>query len=159
VSGVDVVVALMMLIGLVGALLPFVPGTLLILGGALVHAIATGFTPIGPGRLVILAVLALVSSALGWIGGAVGARRVGGSRWAVLGALVGGVLGLAVPPVGLLVGPVVGAVAGEMLRGTAPAQSVRSGLGTLLGVIMGIVSHFIVALVMVGLFAWWVIRG
>src|SRR5205814_5274236 len=71
-DGVTLVVALLMLLGLAGALLPFLPGTPLILAGALVHAIATGFDPIGPWRLAILAVLALLSAALGWLGGAIG---------------------------------------------------------------------------------------
>lgn len=158
-DGIAVIVALLMLLGLAGALLPFLPGTPLILAGALVHAIATDFEPIGPWRLVILGVLALVSAALGWLGGAIGARRFGGSRWAVAGALVGAVLGLFAAPFGLLVGPAVGAIVGELLGGARPAQSVRSGLGTLLGIVLGAVSHFIIAVVMVALFAWWTIHG
>jgi hypothetical protein len=159
VDGITIVVALLMLLGLAGALLPFLPGTPLILAGALLHAIATDFDPLGPWRLAILALLALLSAALGWLGGAIGTRRFGGSRWAVVGALVGAVLGLFAAPVGLLVGPIAGAIVGELLHGARLAQSVRSGLGALLGLVLGVVSHFVVAVIMVALFAWWTLHG
>jgi uncharacterized protein YqgC (DUF456 family) len=53
---------------------------------------------------------------LEYAAGAVGTRKFGGSGWAVVGALVGGVIGLFFGPPGLLIGPVVGAVAGELLK-------------------------------------------
>jgi uncharacterized protein YqgC (DUF456 family) len=159
VGGVEIVVGVLVVAGLVGSLLPFVPGTPLIFAGALVYAIATDFTPVGPGRLAILAVLTLAASVLGWLGGSLGARRFGGSRWAVVGALVGAVLGVFVPPLGLLIGPMAGAVAGELLRSGAPRRSIRSGLGAVLGVLVGVLSHFVLALVMTGLFVWWTVRG
>ena len=74
--------------------MPALPGTPLILAGMLLHAIATGFTPIGYGRLAILAVLAIVGAVLGHVAAVAGVRRAGGSGWAVAGALVGAVLGL-----------------------------------------------------------------
>src|SRR5207244_860460 len=52
---VDVVVAILMLAGLVGAILPFLPGAPVIFAGPLLYALATDFTPIGAGRLAILA--------------------------------------------------------------------------------------------------------
>lgn len=159
VGGVEIVVGVLVVAGLVGSLLPFVPGTPLIFAGALVYAIATDFAPVGPGRLAILAVLTLAASVLGWLGGSLGARHLGGSRWAVVGALVGAVVGVFVAPFGLLIGPMAGAIAGELLRTGAPGPSVRSGLGALLGVLVGIVSHFVLALVMTGLFLWWIVRG
>ena len=58
---VDVVVAILMLAGLVGAILPFLPGAPLIFAGALLYALATDFTPIGAGRLAILAALGVLA--------------------------------------------------------------------------------------------------
>jgi uncharacterized protein len=156
---VDVVVAILMLAGLVGAIVPFVPGAPLIFAGALLHAIATDFTPIGVGRLAILATIGVLAWALEHVAGVVGARSAGGSRAAVIGAMFGMVAGVAVAPVGLLLGPIVGAIAGELLAGRAPGPSVRSGLGAALGVLTGVVAHFALALVMIALFVWWVWRG
>src|SRR5207245_2021739 len=70
---VDVVVAILMLAGLVGAILPFLPGAPLIFAGALLYALATDFTPIGAGRLAILAALGVLAWALEHVAGVVGA--------------------------------------------------------------------------------------
>ena len=156
---VDVIVGLLMLAGLVGAVVPFIPGTPLIFAGALIYAIATDFAPVGAGRLAILAVLAVAGWAVEHVAGALGARRAGGSRAAVIGAILGTLVGLAFAPLGLLLGPIAGAIAGEMFTGRDPAGSVRTGLGTAVGVVVGVAAHFAVALTMVALFTWWVWRG
>lgn len=94
-TALGVIVAVLMLAGLVGAVVPFIPGTPLVFAGALVYAIATEFTPVGAGRLVILAVLGAAGWAIEHIAGAMGARRAGGGRAAVVGALLGALAGLA----------------------------------------------------------------
>src|SRR5207247_2113451 len=116
---VDVVVAILMLAGLVGAILPFLPGAPLIFAGALLYALATDFTPIGAGRLAILAALGVLAWALEHVAGMVGARRAGGSRAAVVGATLGLLVGVMVAPIGLLLGPLLGAIAGALLAGRA----------------------------------------
>ena len=156
---VEIIVALLMLTGVVGALVPFIPGTPLIFIGAAVHAVATEFTPVGAGRLAILGVLAVAGWAIEHLAGALGARRVGGSRPAVVGAILGTVVGLAAAPLGLVLGPIVGAILGELASGRDPAGSVRTGSGTAIGVVLGDAAHFAVARTMVALFAWWVWRG
>ncbi len=145
--------------GLVGALVPVMPGTPLVVLGALVYAAVTRFTIIGPGRLLILAAIAALGWGLEHVAGALGAKRSGGSAWAVGGALVGAMVGFVFFPVGVLIGPIVGAVAGEMLRGATLETGLRSGVGALVGIVIGAVVHFTLALVMVALFAWWVWRG
>ena len=77
--GADVVVAILLLAGLVGSVIPFLPGTPLILLAALVHAFGTGFSPIGPGRLAILAGLTVLAQLLDYLAGAVGTKKFGGS--------------------------------------------------------------------------------
>ena len=151
----DGVVWIVMLVGLAGCLLPFVPGTPLIFGAALVHAIATGFHPITVGHLVILGLLTSAAIVLEHVGGALGARRFGGSRWAVGGAIVGAAAGLFFGLPGLVLGPVIGATVGELLRGQHVDASIRSGVGALVGIVAGAIASFAIGVVMVGLFAWW----
>lgn len=158
-TAVNVLVIVLMVAGLVGAALPFVPGTPLILAGALLYAVTTDFTPVGVGRLAVLTALALIGAVAGALAGSIGARRAGGSRRAAVGALLGLVVGLFIGPVGLVAGPVVGAIAGELSSARPWADSVRAGIGTLLGLIVGAVAHVAVAGAMVGLFAWWIWRG
>jgi uncharacterized protein YqgC (DUF456 family) len=156
---VNVVVALLMLAGLVGSIVPFVPGAPLIFAGALLHAVATDFRPIGAGRLAILAAIGVLAWALEHVAGVLGARRAGGSRAAVIGAIIGMAVGVIVAPIGLLLGPIIGAIAGELLSGRAPQASVRAGIGAAIGALTGVVAHFALALVMVALFVWWLWRG
>lgn len=153
------VVGVLMATGLAGAVVPFVPGAPLILVAALAYAYATGFATLGWGRLLILGALTAIAVGLEYVAGAIGTRRFGGSRWAVVGALAGGVLGMAFGPLGLLLGPVAGAVIGELLRGAQLETGVRSGVGTVLGLLAGAVAKFAIALAMIGLFLWWVWRG
>jgi uncharacterized protein YqgC (DUF456 family) len=158
-TAVGVIVGVLMVAGLIGAVVPMLPGTPLIMVGAVVYAVATDFSPVGGGRLAILAVLGLAGWAIEHLAGILGARRAGGGRAAVVGALVGAVIGLAFAPLGLLLGPIVGAIAGELLSGRDPAGSVRTGIGTAIGVVVGIVAHVAFAVTMVALFVWWVWRG
>jgi uncharacterized protein len=146
-------------LGLVGAVVPLVPGPPLILAGAFLYALTTDFTPVGLGRLVILALLTALAVILHYAGSAVGTRRYGGSGWGMAGAVVGAMVGLFFGLPGLVLGPILGAVAGELLRGASLEGSVRSGLGAFIGLLLGAVGNVALGLVMIGLFLWWVWRG
>ena len=137
---VHVVVGLLMVAGLAGSVLPFLPGPPLIFAGALVYALATNWMPIGIGRLTILGALAVLAYVLGHVASALGAKRFGGSWWAVVGALVG-------------------AVGGELLKSGDLEASTRSGLGALVGMAIGIAANLGLAIVMISLFLWWAWRG
>jgi uncharacterized protein YqgC (DUF456 family) len=158
-TAVAIIVGLLFLAGVIGSFLPFIPGTPLVLLGAVVYAAATDWTPVGPGRLVLLGVLTVLSYVLHYVTGALGARRYGGSGWAVAGALAGAVVGVFLGPLGLIVGPIAGAVGAELLRSGNLPGSLRSGVGALVGVLIGAAANFALAVVMVALFFWWVWRG
>src|SRR5438093_13027288 len=113
---VGIVVGALFLAGLVGALIPWIPGPLFILIGVLVWAVATQFAVIGVGRLVILVTLALTTLLVNFAAGPIGARRSGGSRWAAGGATVRGLAGLLLGRLGPPLRPVIGSAAGEMMR-------------------------------------------
>jgi uncharacterized protein YqgC (DUF456 family) len=118
--------------------------------------IVAGFEPVGYGRLMILVGIAAIAYALDYTAGAMGAKKFGGSRWAVVGALLGAVVGIFFGPAGLVLGPVIGAVAGELVRSRQIGNSVKSGLGTVVGMLVGTVAKLSLAIVMAGLFLWWV---
>jgi uncharacterized protein len=149
-------VALLFLAGVVGSVVPWMPGPLLILAGALLWAIVTDFATVGLGRLAILAALALAAFLTKLAAGAVGARHHGGSRWGVAGAIIGALIGLFFGPLGLLVGPIVGAVLGEIARGATLESGIRSGVGALIGLLAGLVVDLAISLSMIAVFLWWV---
>jgi hypothetical protein len=154
-TAVGIVVGLLFLAGLVGSVIPWMPGALFIVAGAVLWAFATDFVTLGVGRLVILGALAALSFLLDFVVGALGARRYGASRWGVVGAIAGAVVGLFFGPLGLIFGSVAGAIAGEMLRGGDVEGSVRSGFGALVGLLLGLVADLAIAVTMIGLFLYW----
>ena len=158
-TAVAVIVGLLFVAGLVGSVLPWLPGPIFILAGAALWAIATDFQTLGIGRLLILTGLVALSAALSFLAGAVGARGGGGSRWGMVGATVGAIVGLFFGPLGMIVGCVVGAVLAELLRGADLRGSVRSGVGALIGFLAGLAADLVVSLTMIGLFLYWVWRA
>jgi uncharacterized protein len=158
-TAIGILVALLFLAGLVGSVVPWLPGPLFVVAGALVWAVATDFETIAAGRLAILALIAVAAFVLDFVAGALGARRYGASRWGVIGAIVGSVVGLFFGPVGLVVGCIVGAVAGELLRGGDVDRSLRSGVGAVIGLLAGLAVDLVASLTMIGLFLVWVWRG
>jgi uncharacterized protein YqgC (DUF456 family) len=158
-TAVGIVVGLLFVAGLVGSVVPWLPGPLFILAGAVLWAFATDFETLGFGRLAILGALTILGFLLDFVAGAVGARRYGASRWGVIGAILGAIVGLFVGPFGVILGGVAGAVVAELLRGADVGASVRSGIGALLGLLAGLLADLVVSLTMIGLFLYWVWRG
>ena len=112
---------LLVLVGVAGTILPAIPGLPLVFAGMLLAAWAGDFQQIGGWTLLVLAILTLVSIGVDFLASAAGARRVGASRLAVIGALAGTLVGLFFGLVGVFAGPFVGAVVGELVdrRGIA----------------------------------------
>ena len=158
-SGVTALVFVLMIAGVVGSLLPFVPGTPLILLGALIHAVATDFHPVDAWRLLFLVGLAVVAYTLDYLSGALGTKKLGGSRWAMFGAILGGLVGIFFGPLGILLGPILGAVAVELIYRKDMAIALKSGVGAVIGVFLGVVAKLSIAVIMVGLFSFWVFQG
>lgn len=154
-----VLAGILILVGIAGVVLPAIPGLPLVFAGMLLAAWAGGFQQVGATTLVVLGVLTVLSMGIDFWAAAIGARRVGASRLALIGAIVGTLAGLVLGPIGLFVGPFVGALGGELLHGrkldaAGMGQATRVGFGTWLGIAMGIALKLMLALAMLGLFAW-----
>ncbi|KLD76871.1 DUF456 domain-containing protein [Xanthomonas hyacinthi] len=147
------VAALLVALGLAGVVLPALPGMPLLFAGLLLAAWADGFQRVGWVMLTVLGVLTLLSFLVDFLATVFGAKRVGASRKALWGSVVGSVAGLLFMPIGLFVGPFVGALAGEYWHGRQLQQAAKVGLGTWLGIVLGTAAKLALALAMVGLFA------
>jgi uncharacterized protein YqgC (DUF456 family) len=141
----DVLFVVIWVAGLALTFVPIVPATWIIWGAALLNAALTGFTPINWTFLIVLALIALVAVTIDNLAAAWGARKFGGSSAAAWGALVGGLVGLFLGPIGFLIGPFAGAVMAEMLVSRRePVDAIKSGLGTLAGMLGGIGAKMVV---------------
>lgn len=152
-----VVAATLILIGLVGAVVPALPGIPLIFAGIWLIAGVDEYRHLGLWWLVGIALIGAVGLTVDLAAGALGAKRVGASRQAVWGALFGTVVGLFFGLPGLLLGPFFGAVLGELSAGGGVLRSTHVGVGASIGLIFGAVVKLVASLTMVALFGagWW----
>ena len=143
----------LMAVGLVGTVLPVLPGTAVIFAAAVIHRIMMGpEKSIGWFSICLLLVLTLASFAIDSAGGLFGARRFGATRWGLLGASAGTIVGLFLGLPGLLLGPVLGALAGEIIGGKQLVPAGRAGWGALLGYVAALLGKLLIALAMVSWF-------
>lgn len=140
-SVVGIVIAVLFFaVGMIGTVLPALPGAPLIWLGMLVYGFMVKFNNlpwtffIGQGLAVALIFL------IDYLAGIWGTRRYGGSRAAVWGSILGGVLGVfLLGPFGLIFGPFIGAMAGELYQKSPLEKAFHVGVGTLIGFLGGTV--------------------
>ncbi|MCX5904197.1 MAG: DUF456 domain-containing protein [Proteobacteria bacterium] len=153
-SLIILITVLLLSAGLIGSVLPMLPGSPLILLGAFIYAWYTDFTVITWGVLLVLVALTLLlSQMVEYLATISGAKKYGASRWGVAGAVAGGLIGLFAGGVlGIMAGPFLGALVCELLYGRTIGTSMKIGFGTLVGFIGGAIGKLIIALAMVGVF-------
>jgi uncharacterized protein YqgC (DUF456 family) len=155
-----IVALVLMFIGLLGVILPLVPGIVLVYLAALLYAVIEGFAKIGPITLAVLTVLALVGvTADLWVS-SLGAKVGGASVWALLGGLILGLVGLiffSLP--GAILGSVLGVIMVEMGRVGDWRKVLKSGGGWLIGWLLSTVVQLSLALIMIAIFLWQVRQG
>ena len=144
---------LVMLAGLIGSLLPVLPGTPLVLVAAIAHRLYFGQAGVSNLVLGILVALTLVSVLFDFLAGMLGAKRFGATWRGMTGALVGGIIGLFFSLPGIILGPFLGAMLFEMLGGKEFKKAIHAGLGATVGLLLGIVGKFSICVVMMILFA------
>ena len=142
----------LILVGIAGTVLPGVPGVMAVFGGMLLAAWIDDFSRIGWVTLVILGVLTAMAFAADIIGSLFGAKRVGASRLALLGAAVGALAAFPFGFFGLLFGPFLGAVAGELITQQRLDAAARVGLGTWIGLAVGSLAKIALLFAMLGVF-------
>lgn len=140
------------LVGLAGTVLPALPGTPLVFVGLLLAAWADGFTKVGWFPLVLLALLTAGSLAIDFFASSLGAKKVGASRLAIAGSVLGGIVGFFFGLPGLFIGPFVGAALGEYLTLKNLKQAGKVGLATWLGILFGTAAKVALAFTMLGVF-------
>lgn len=140
--------------GLLGCLLPVIPGPPLSYIGLLLLHWAPGYE-FSPRFLIIMGVVTVVVTILDNFLPALSAKKAGGSKRAVWGAVIGLAVGMfAFPPIGLIVGPFIGAVIGELSTGKDSNEAIKSGFSTFIGFLGGIV----IKLMASGVMLWYFIQ-
>ena len=142
----------LIILGVIGTFLPVLPGAVVVFAGMLLAAWIDDFHRVGWITLVILGALTVLVLVFDIVAGLMGAKRVGASRLALVGAAVGTLVGLFFGIVGILVAPFIGAVIGELIARGQIEPAARVGFGTWLGLAVGALAKIAVVLAMVGVF-------
>jgi len=143
---------LVMLCGLVGSVIPGVPGTPLVLVAAIAHRLYFGAASANNWVLGGLVALTLLSLAFDYLASMLGAKKLGATWKGILGAIVGGLVGLFFGFPGIILGPFVGALLFEMAAGREFKPAARAGFGALLGLLAGAAGKVAICIAMIGLF-------
>lgn len=138
--------------GLSGLLLPVLPGAPLLLAGLVCAAWAEDFQYVGIGTLLLLACLAALTYLIEFAASAFGVKKFGGSKRAMAGAVIGGVVGMFLGVPGILLGPFIGAVIGELSLQRSLDQASRAGFGTVVGMAIGVAGKLAIGIAMLGIF-------
>lgn len=145
----------MIVAGFIGTFLPVLPGTSLIFVGILVHYFSMGMEESGLTwvSLVIIGLIWIATILIDWFSGAIGAKWFGSSKWGIVGAILGGIVGLFFSIPGLIIGPIVGVFVAEMIFAKKKIKpAANSTVGTVVGGLAGLLSKVILAGAMI---AWY----
>ena len=143
---------LIMSVGAAGSVLPAIPSTPLVVITALAHRLCFG--ECGASNLVLglMVGLMLLSLLLDYLGSMIGARKLGATWRGVIGAVVGGLVGLFFSLPGIIVGPFLGAGLFELMGGRPWLEATRAGAGAVLGLLFGAVGKIACCIAMMMLF-------
>lgn len=153
-DGVAFVVSFtVMLLGLIGVLIPLLPGVPLIWLGALLYSLLTGFDGLSWPWLLLFTALTAASVAFDFLASLWITRKMGSSRWGAAGALLGTLLGiLFLGAWGALLGGVGGAVLTEFSVQRSWRQAMRSGGGAFIGFLVAMAADLTAGITIVAIF-------
>jgi len=130
---------LLSLVGLIGCVLPVIPGPPLSFLALLILSYAKNWEPFSLTFLVIMAVLTVAVSILDYVIPAGGAKKYGASKIGIWGSLIGMPLGLFFfPPWGILLGGIAGALIGELIAGKEGKKALQASWGIFVGYMVSV---------------------
>lgn len=134
----------LMLPGLVGIILPMFPGIPYMWVLAVIYAISTNFNIIERPELGILTVILVLSLAVDYFSGLLGAKLGGASVKSIGWGLIGLVVGIfTFPPFGGVIGMFLGVVASEIREYKPDHLALRAGVGGVIGSLGGVITNLV----------------
>ena len=131
--------SLCLIVGLLGCILPIIPGPPISYAGLLLLHI-TDKAQFSTSQLLIWLFLVVIVQVLDYFTPMIGSKYSGGSKWGNWGCVIGTVAGIFIfPPWGILFGPFAGAVIGELLGGKKSIDAFKAGIGAFIGFLLSVV--------------------
>lgn len=138
---------ILMLVGLAGCILPFLPGPPLCFAALLIQQLQSS-PPYTSDFLLTWAGITIVVTALDYVIPIYGTKRFGGTKYGVWGSVVGLIGGLWMGPLGLIIGPFIGALTGELIANSKSEHALRAALGSFVGFLLGTLLKLVACFVM-----------
>jgi len=142
------------IIGVIGSLLPGVPGTPLSYVGMLLFHFSDQSNRIAIWVHVIFILLVIAVLVLDYIIPIIGTKKFGGSKYGVWGSTIGLIVGLFFGIWGVIIGPFLGAFIFEMIHKRDTKRAFKSALGSFVGFLLSTGIKAILALIMLGVILW-----
>jgi uncharacterized protein YqgC (DUF456 family) len=125
--------------GLIGCVLPVIPGVPVSYLSLIVLSLAKDWEPFSTPFLAVMGGLTILTLVLDYAVPAIGAKKVGATKWGIWGSVLGMIIGLIFfPPFGLFIGGFLGAMAGELYAGRSGDQALKAGLVVFVGNLLAI---------------------
>jgi uncharacterized protein YqgC (DUF456 family) len=138
---------ILMLVGILGSILPLLPGPPLCYVALLLQQLRSDI-PFTAKFLWILAGITVVVTLLDYVIPLYGTRRYGGSKYGVWGSTIGLIAGFWLGPFGIIIGPFVGAFVGELIASNNSEHALKAAWGSFVGFLFGTLLKLVVCLVM-----------
>jgi uncharacterized protein YqgC (DUF456 family) len=147
-----VITSLLLGVGLMGTIIPLLPGLALVVAGFLFYGLATGFSTISGLTVALLCAGALGTFLVAQLSSGFGAKIAGGGRSSFVGTVLGAIIGAFMGPLGLLVGAVIGGLIGALHEGHSMVHASRIAVWAVLGTISGSLMQFLLGSTLVIIF-------
>jgi uncharacterized protein YqgC (DUF456 family) len=147
-------VTLMFIIAFVGLIYPIIPSVIFIVAGFVLYGFLFEFTELTTIFWVIEGIFVAVLVGADYMTNLIGVKKFGGSKAAIWGSTIGLLVGpFVIPIAGIILGPFIGAVIAELIvHKKSLSTAVKSGIGSLVGFISGVLAKSIIQLIMIGYF-------
>lgn len=132
------------IIGLLGAIVPVLPGTIISYAGLLCISFSS-YSELSITTLVVWGVIAVAVIVMDYILPGYFSKKFGGTKAGVIGATVGTIAGIFFGPLGIILGPFVGAVVGELLAEKLTfEEALKVGFGSMMSFLVGTLFKLVV---------------
>ncbi|MFO7807367.1 MAG: DUF456 domain-containing protein [Candidatus Moraniibacteriota bacterium] len=147
-SALIVIGLILVLLGIAGSILPFLPGPILSFTGLFLLFLDQGISEVSSGIILFFGFLLLILILIDYLAPILGARIAGSSKTGIWGAIIGAVAGiLFFPPFGILAGAVLGTFAGEYYINSSFKKSIKAVGGVILGGLLVMILQFLYSLI------------
>ena len=134
--------ALCLLLGIIGCIIPAIPGVPLAYGGLWLLQ-ATDMVQFSWKFLIIWGIVTVVVTILDTVVPVWGTKKLGGSKMGVWGSTIGLIAGMFLGPWGIIIGPFIGAVIFELIDNKNAHEAIKAGFGAFIGLLTGTILKLI----------------